>query len=246
MLLQSETIFKMPTPDHNPFDNLIAFSQQASQILTDTVKSASTAAGETFGTALYEFVEQGTETLGNVVTPIATHPWVSLATKVPGASWLMAALGQVDVETVQREVESLRRTYPLEGAEELAQRVITNMALKAAGVGLATNFVPPLALMLLAVDLGAIAALQAEMIYRIAAVYGFAPTESARRGEVLAIWGLSTGSSGIMKVGLSVVELVPVIGAAAGSAGNAAMLYGLGQVAYRFYEAKQKASDRGV
>lgn len=43
-----------------------------------------------------------------------------------------------------------------------------------------------------------------------------------------------------MKVGLSIVELLLGIGTAAGSVGNAAMVYGLGQVACRFYEAKQR------
>ena len=78
------------------------------------------------------------------------------------------------------------------------------------------------------------------MIYRIAAIYGFAPTDPTRRGEVLAIWGLATGSSGVLKAGMSVVEVIPVLGAAVGSAGNAALLFGLGQLACQFYERKQK------
>ena len=219
----------------------IEMAQQASQMISDTVQNATTSMGETFGTALYQFVEQGTETVGKVVTPIATHPFIKFATKVPGASWLMAALGQVDVDIVQSEIDALRLTYPLEDNAALAHRVINSTTWKAAGIGLATNFVPPLALLLLAVDFGAIAALQAEMIYRIAAIHGFSPTDPTRRGEVLAIWGLSIGSSGVVKTGLSVVELLPVIGAAVGSAGDAAMLYGLGQVACRFYEAKRRA-----
>ena len=190
---------------------------------------------------LYDLIEQSTEKLGESVTPIATHPFTQFATKAPGLSWLMAALGQVDLETVEQEVESLRRTYPQDSIQTLAQRVITDTAWKAAGIGLATNCVPPLALMLLTIDLGAIMALQAEMIYRIAAIYGFSVTEPARRGEVLAIWGLSTGGSGVMKAGLSVVEFIPVVGTVTGSTGNAAMLYGMGQVACSFYEAKQQA-----
>jgi len=193
--------------------------------------------------SLYDMIEQGTEKLGESVTPIATHPFTQFATKAPGLSWLMAALGQVDIDTVEEEVNALRRTYPEDSIQTLAQRVITDTAWKAAGIGLATNFVPPLALMLLSVDLGAIMALQAKMIYRIAAIYGFSVTEPARRGEVLAIWGLSTGSSGVMKAGLSVIEFIPIIGAVTGTTGNAAMLYGMGQVACSFYEVKQQATD---
>ena len=39
---------------------------------------------------------------------------------------------------------------------------------------------------------------------------------------------------------MSVVEVIPVLGAAVGSAGNAALLFGLGQLACQFYERKQK------
>lgn len=231
----------MAPQNNDAFHNFAGFTHQTSQTIADMMKNVLTSAGDQLGTVLYEFVEQGTEKIGHVITPIANHPFIKFATKVPGVSWLMAALGQVNVEIVQQEVESLRRTYPQDSIEALAQRVIADSARKAAAIGLATNFVPPLALMLLAVDFGAIAALQAEMIYRIAAIYDFSPTEPARRGEVLAIWGLSAGSSGVMKAGLSVVELVPVLGAIVGSASDAAMLYGLGQVACRFYEAKQRA-----
>jgi uncharacterized protein (DUF697 family) len=155
----------------------------------------------------------------------------------------MAALGQVNVERVQQEVDALRQQYPLDTPDRLAQRVIADTAWKAAGIGLVTNIIPPVALMLFAADLGAISALQAEMIYRIAIIYGFSPTDVARRGEVLAIWSLSTGSSGALKMGLSFVELLPGIGAVVGSAGDATLLYSLGHLACRFYEAKQKATS---
>ncbi|NJO20261.1 MAG: aminotransferase class I/II-fold pyridoxal phosphate-dependent enzyme, partial [Spirulinaceae cyanobacterium RM2_2_10] len=91
--------------------------------------------------------------------PIATNPVINLATKVPGLSWLVAALGQVNVEAVQKDVTTLQRAHLAASAPELAQYVINEAAWRAAGIGFATNFVPPLALMLLAVDLGAIAAL---------------------------------------------------------------------------------------
>lgn len=228
----------MATQHNNSHQDNTGFS---SQTIADAVKVLSSTAGEKLGAALYEWIKHGTERIGDAVTPIAMHPFTKFATKVPGINWLMAALGQVNVELVQRDIDTLRTTYPADSTNALAQRIITDTAWKAAGIGLATNFIPPLALTLLAVDIGAISALQAEMVYRIAAIYGFSPTEPARRGEVLALWGLFTGSSGMVKAGMSIVEVIPVIGAAIGSTGNAAMLYGLGQVAYRFYEAKQRA-----
>lgn len=236
----------MTNQNNYSWADFLNVAQQTSQTILKAMDDASIKTGEALGTTLYEFVEQGTETIGNTVAPIANHPFTKFATKVPGLSWLMAAFGQVDVEAVQKEVESLRHTYPLEGSEVLAQRVIADTAWNAAGVGLATNFVPPVALMLLAVDLGAVVALQARMIYKVAAIYGFSPTDPARLGEVMAIWGLSSGSSSVLKAGMSVVELLPFAGTTVGSVGNAAIVYGLGQVACRFYEAKQRAEVKDV
>ena len=227
----------MPTQDPDDFQN-----NSMSEAMASALKAAQAVAD-----TLHQMVEQGTETLGAVVTPIAENPLVRQATRVPGLSWLMAALGQVNVEKVQLQVEELRQKYPLETAEQLAERVIAETAWRAAGVGLVTNFAPPLALFLAAVDVGAVAALQADMIYRIASIYGFSVHDPARRGEVLALWGVSAGGSGVLKTGLSFVELIPGLGMVVGITSDAALLYGLGWVALRFYETKQKSgssSDR--
>jgi len=226
----------MQDPDDSRPDSMNEASIHAA--IATAMKAAQAAAD-----MLHHSVEWGTETLGALVTPIAENPWVQQATRVPGLSWVMAALGQVNVDKVQLQVEELRQRYPLDTTEQLAQLVITETAWKAAGVGLVTNFAPPLAFLLTAVDVGAIAALQAEMIYRIAAIYGFSLHDATRRGEVLAIWGASAGGAGILKTGLSFVEVLPGIGAAVGITSDAGLLYGLGQVALRFYEKKQSSGS---
>ncbi|MBV8882542.1 MAG: EcsC family protein [Chroococcidiopsidaceae cyanobacterium CP_BM_RX_35] len=211
----------------------------ALQSAADNVTSTTTAVGETVGPVALQLVEQGTETLGQIVTPIAENPIVQYAAKVPGISWLLTALGHVDVEQARKDVEQLQQEYVLETPEQLAHRVIFDACLKAGGVGLITNFLPPFALTLFALDLAAMTTLQAEMLYRIAAVYGFSLKDPARRGEVLAIFGLSVGGSGVLKVGLGIVELIPGMGAVIGASSNAALLYSLGYTACRFYEAKR-------
>lgn len=208
-----------------------------------TALKTAAAAGEMLGSSLHRLVEQSTETVGQIVTPIAENPIVRYATQVPGLRWLMAAIGQVNVEKVQQEVAALRQQYPLDTPDRLADRVISDATIKAAGVGLVTNIVPPLALTLFAVDLTAIAVLQAEMIYRIAAIYGFSLTDPTRRGEVVALWGLSTGGAGVLKTGLSFVEIIPVVGTIVGPTSNAALLYSLGHIACYFYEEKKRSSQ---
>lgn len=206
-----------------------------------TKDASDTARGvaEGVGTTTHQFVENGTETLGRVVAPIAENPLVKYATKLPVLNWVMAALGQVDIDKVEQDVEALRQKYPSETPSQISHRIIVETALQGGRVGLLTNFIPPLALALFAVDFAAVTALQAEMIYRIAAAYGFSLHEPTRRGEVLAIYGLSVGSSGVLKTGMSFIEILPLIGTVAGAANNAALLYALGQVATQFYETKK-------
>lgn len=219
-------------------------ASQALRYTADNVTTTATVVGEAVAPAAQKFVEEGTETVGKIVTPIAENPVIKFGSKLPGISWLLAALGQVNVEKAQNEVEKLRQDYPLETPEQIAHRIIVDTALKGGGVGLITNFVPPLALALFGIELAAVTALQAEMIYRIAAAYGFSLKEPARRGEALAIFGLSVGGSGVLKGGLGFVELIPLIGAGVGATSNAALLYSLGYIACRFYEAKGKSTVR--
>lgn len=213
----------------------------AAQVAADDITGHTIAMGKTVGPATQQFVEQGTETVGRIVTPIAENPLVKFAAKVPGINWLLAALGHVDVDKAQSEVDKLRQEYPLETPEQLAHRIIVDSALKAGGVGLLANFIPPVALTLFGIELAAITALQAEMIYRIAAAYGFPLNDPTRRGEILAIFALSVGGSGVLKSGLNFVELLPIIGAGVGASSNAALLYSLGYLACRFYEAKRNS-----
>lgn len=217
---------------------LSAYAAKTASEATENFTSTATAVGETIGSVAHQLTEHGTKTAGEIAAPIAKNPMVKYAAKVPGLNILMAALGEVDVEKAQKEVDKLRLDYPLETPEQIAHRIMVDTAMKAGGVGLLTNFVPPLALALFAVDLAAVTALQAEMVYRIAAAYGFSLKDPTRRGEVLAIFGLSVGSAGPLKVGMSFIELIPVVGAVAGASNNAALIYSLGYVTSRYYEKK--------
>ncbi|MEM7649415.1 MAG: EcsC family protein, partial [Cyanobacteria bacterium P01_A01_bin.70] len=164
--------------------------------------------------------------------------FIKYATAVPGLSWLLAAVGQVNADKVRKEVANLRAEHPLDTDEQLVQRVISQTTWRAAQVGLLTNIIPPVAALLFAIDLGAIAALQAEMIYKIAAIYGFSTEDAARRGEVLAIWAVFTGSSGTLKSGLSFLEILPGVGTAIGVSSDAALIYTVGFLASRYYTVK--------
>lgn len=206
--------------------------------LGEAISSGANAAGDAFVNLVYPAIEQVTKLAGDTIAPIADIPFIRFATGIPGLSWLLAALGQVNAEKVQTAVSSLRAQYPLDSDEQLARRVITETTFRAAQVGLLTNLIPSVATVLFAVDIGAIAALQAEMIYKIAAIYGFSAEDTSRRGEVLAIWGIFTGSSSTLKSGLSFLEILPGAGTAIGITSDAAIIYSVGFLACRYYEVK--------
>lgn len=217
------------------------FNKVSSTAIDNTTR-ASEAAAESAHTAL----EQATESVGNTLHPIAENPAIDYVAKVPGLKWLTSALGKVDKEKAQADIDKLKAKHPNESAEDLAHRIIVDTTIKAGGIGLATNIIPPIALGLFAVDLAAIAALQSEMLYRIAGIYDFKVEDPARKGEALTVFALSLGTSTAVKTGLGVVELIPLVGAAVGASSNAGILYSFGIAASQFYKRKREKASRMI
>jgi uncharacterized protein (DUF697 family) len=203
----------------------------------DAMRSAIDLSTE-LGQSAHLTVEQATETIGKTLTPVAENPVVQSLAKIPGLNWLLIGIGQVDVNKAKADVARLKTQFPLEDRGAIAQHVINETAIEAAKVGFLTNIIPPIALALFAVDLAAVTKLQAEMVYRMATVYGFDPHDAVRRGEVIAIYALSLGTGTPIKAGLSFVELIPVVGIAVGASSNAALIQVLGAIARQFYETK--------
>ncbi|MDB9528205.1 hypothetical protein PN498_19590 [Oscillatoria sp. CS-180] len=226
-------------PSSNDSSSTVNDAARMMQAIAETLQSSANVAGDAFINLVYPMIEQATRLIGHTVAPIADIPFIKFATAIPGVSWLLAALGQVNAEKVEKSVVELREKYPLETDTQLIQRVMAETAFQAAQVGLLTNLVPPMAVFLFALDIGAIAALQAEMIYKIAAIHGFSISTPERRGEVLAIWAVFTGSSGTLKSGLSFLEVLPGIGTAIGITSDAAIVYSVGFLASRYYEVKR-------
>ncbi|MEO1341532.1 MAG: hypothetical protein AAFV28_10435 [Cyanobacteria bacterium J06635_13] len=188
-------------------------------------------------TETQKFFEKTTVSTGETLDWISSNPLLQAADNVIGLDWLMTFLGQVDTAKIEAIVEEMRSQHPQETQEQIAQRLIVQKTWEGGRLGLLTNIIPPVAAFFLGIELIATTKLQTEMVYEIAAAYRLDLSESARRGEVLAIFGLSLGAD-VLKTGLTVVEIIPGIGAVVGASTNAAMLYVLGQTACRFYQSK--------
>lgn len=221
-------------------ETLVTLGTQTVQSLIGAATQQATTTGEETASAAHKLIEATTETVGRTVEPVASNPLINYMAKIPGLSWLLNALGKVDTRAAKQEIERLKQNYPDDTPEQLAHRVIASTALTAAGTGLATNIIPPVAVALFAVDLAALSKLQADMLFRIAAAYKFDLNDPARRGEALAIFALSLGSGGIFKSGLSFLEIIPGFGAVLGASSNAALVYSLGLAARQFYDTKYK------
>lgn len=200
-------------------------------------------AGKTVGTEAVEWIDRSTHGAGQVMTYIGDNPLLKnpVARKLAGVlklDWLIGMSQQIDLNEAETQVRELQQRYPDESPREIAHRLMVQKAFYAGSTGLASSMIPGVAAALLAIDLAATTALQTEMLYQIAAAYGLDLKDPARRGEVLAIFGLALGGSNALRAGLGFLRNVPLAGALIGAGTNATMLYSLGYAACRFYEAK--------
>lgn len=184
-----------------------------------------------------KILEKTTVSTGQTLDWISSNPILKAADNVIGLDWLMTFLGQVDTAKIRETVAEVRSQYPDATPDQIANHLIVQKTWQGGRLGLLTNIIPPIAALFFGLELVATTKLQTEMVYEIAAAYNLDLEDPARRGEVLAIFGLSLGAD-VLKTGLTLVEIIPGVGAVVGASTNAAMLYVLGQTACRFYQGK--------
>jgi uncharacterized protein (DUF697 family) len=193
---------------------------------------------ETVTKQTYQLLEQTAHQTGQAVDLISDNWLIRRVSGVLKLDWLVGATDRVDLKKAEAAVRELQRKYPDESPSQIAHRLMVDKAVYAGGLGFVTSFLPGEAIALLAVDLATTTALQTEMVYQIAAAYGLDLRDPARKGEVLAVFGLAWGGNRALKAGLSFLRTVPMAGAIIGASTNSVMLYSLGYAACRFYEAK--------
>lgn len=177
--------------------------------------------------------------LGNIVNYVTDHPQLRFVTKHLKIDQLLYGLiDQVDIDRAEAYVKKIQTQYPTENSYQIAHRLILKKAIYAGGTGFASSFIPGAAASLFALDLAATLALQAEMLYQIAAAYHLDLQDPARKGEILAIFGLTLGGNSSIKAGLGFARNLPTVGAVIGASSNAVLIYTLGQAACQFYGSK--------
>lgn len=233
---------KHPQNKHGFFESVVQVGEnianQGKAFVEETIKISSASAKP-----LLQWMEERTRETGKILTaigdiPLFKNPIVQRFAGVLRLEWLLGLTNQVDLAKAKAEVERLQKKYPHEPPREIAHRLMVKKAVAASGIGFASSILPGFATALLALDLAANITLQTEMVYEIAAAYGLNLTDTARKGEVVAIFGLALGGSNAIRAGLGFMRNIPLAGAMIGAGTNATMLYSLGYAACRFYEAK--------
>ncbi|WP_293360541.1 MULTISPECIES: hypothetical protein [unclassified Microcoleus] len=210
----------------------------AGSAIANTASAVGNAAASAGSTAM-----QVPNFLGSALDLISQSPILKKLTEKFKIDWLVRAIDTVDVVTAEAQVRELQRQYPHEKPQEIAHRLMVEKALLAAGSGLVSSLVPGAALALAGMDLAAMTALSAELVYQIAAAYGMDLRSSDRKKEVVAIFGLSLGSNLAIEAGVTLVSNIPLAGAVINASASAAMIYSLGYGACRFYEAHLDSSE---
>ncbi|MEH2268384.1 MAG: EcsC family protein [Nostoc sp.] len=216
-------------------ESLIKTVAQTGQAVLDTAFGV----GEATAKETHKLIEQTTQTSGQVVNRLSENWLIRKLSGVLNLNWLISDTDLVDLEKAEASVKKLKQKYPNESPSQIAHRIMVEKATQAGTVGLATSILPGVAVALLAIDLTATTKLQSEMLYQIASDYGLDLKDPARKGEILAIFGLALGGGRLLKAaGLGLLRNVPLAGAVIGASSNATMIYSLGYAACRFYEAK--------
>ncbi|MEG4984830.1 restriction endonuclease [Microcoleus sp. BR0-C5] len=215
-----------------------AASSAGGEMVVNTASAVGNAVGNAGSAAL-----QFPNFFGSALGLISQSPILKKLTENFKIDWLVSAIDKVDVVNAEAQVRELQRQYPHEKPEEIAHHLMVEKALLAAGSGLVSSLVPGVALALSGMDLAAMTALSAELVYQIAAAYGMDLRSSDRKAEVVAIFGLSLGSNLAIEAGVTLVSNIPLAGAVINASASAAMIYALGYGACRFYEAHLDSSE---
>ncbi|MEM9219121.1 MAG: hypothetical protein AAGD25_32905 [Cyanobacteria bacterium P01_F01_bin.150] len=197
-------------------------------------------------TMMVNTVSHATSNAGKAVEWIHDRTHFQHLTRAIKVDWLVGIIDNVNIDSVETRIQELKQKHPTATPYQLAGRIMTKKSLLVGGSGLASSMLPGAAAAMVAFDLATTTAIQAEMGYEIAAAYGLDVQDSARKGEILAIFGLALGSSQALKTGFQyLARNIPVAGAMVGASTNAVALYAVGHAACQFYETKlnEKTSE---
>ncbi|MGL4499388.1 MAG: 30S ribosomal protein S2 [Planktothrix sp.] len=146
----------------------------------------------------------------------------------------------VDFAKCQDELQQLKNRYPDKTPDEIARILIIHTSCEVAAVDSVTKLIPRISELLMQIswDLPSITIKSAEMVYKIAGIYGCNLESPEVKLEVLAAFGLSCLGDKAINAGIEWLQLDKISSAVMSGASKFLMVYAVGNAACLFYKAK--------
>lgn len=142
----------------------------------------------------YSLIRKAGKLVGNANKTISETALYKLISKKFGENWLLNIIIRVDLRKIRKNVDELKAKYPNEPLENLADNLIKKKANYSAAMGFAAGIIPA-NIPAIILDLMSTVGAQSELIYEIAYLYQIDIEDYSRKGEILTLIALSSGST---------------------------------------------------
>jgi DNA-directed RNA polymerase subunit alpha len=157
-------------------------------------------------------------------------------------NWVNEEILSLDLDAAAASARRLKERNFGKPVQDIARILIVHKSLQTAGVDVvrAIPYAEDILSGLLRIDLPAIAKMSAEMVYQIAAIYGFNLYAPEREAEVLTAFGIALIGEKAIDDGIRWLKYGITASAAISASVKALMIYAIGNAACIFYEAKNR------
>jgi DNA-directed RNA polymerase subunit alpha len=155
-------------------------------------------------------------------------------------NWVNEEILSLDLSAAAASARRLKERNLGKSIRDIAHILIVHKSLQTAGVDVvrAIPYAEDILSGLIGIDLPAIAKMSAEMVYQIAAIYGFSLDAPEREAEVLTAFGVALIGEKAIDDGIRWLKYGITASAAISASVKALMIYAIGNAACIFYEAK--------
>jgi uncharacterized protein (DUF697 family) len=157
-------------------------------------------------------------------------------------NWVNEEILSLDLDTAAASARRLKERNFGKPEQDIARILIVHKSLQTAGVDVvrAIPYAEDILSGLLRIDLPAIAKMSAEMVYQIAAIYGFSLYAPEREAEVLTAFGIALIGEKAIDDGIKWLKYGITASVAISASVKALMIYAIGNAACIFYEYKNR------
>ena len=156
-----------------------------------------------------------------------------------------AFIDKINIEEVEKTVDELWDKFPYEPPEKISQKLLMQQILRVSKNSAVTTVVPGKIAETVGIDYVAIALMEKEIIFQIAAAYGFDIWHPNRKKEAFAIIDRVLRSTRSGRIVVSLSQMIPLAGQFMNVGTDAFLVYVIGNTARKFYEAKSQEASPG-